>query len=73
MSLRVQHVIPCDDEREHDLSSWCWCCPDLVPVGESTLYVHHAADLREAYENLTGDPLPGKFWIRVEEDDDREV
>jgi hypothetical protein len=48
MATRTQHVIPVDDERPHDLSSWCWCCPDAEPVEESMLYVHHAADLREA-------------------------
>jgi hypothetical protein len=67
---RTQHVIPIGDEREHDLSSWCWCCPDAEPVGESMLYVHHAVDLREAYEQATGEAYQGKSWERVEVEED---
>jgi hypothetical protein len=68
MSCRIIHVIPADDEREHQLSTWCWCGPESfeVDAGGATIWVHHAADLREAYEQATGEAFQGKTWTRVE-------
>jgi hypothetical protein len=65
---RVQHQIPLEDDREHFLSSWCWCGPESVPVKAdgTTLWIHHAADLREVYEKATGEAYRGRTWTRVE-------
>jgi hypothetical protein len=65
---RTQHVIPVDDEREHDETPYCWCGPDgtEVDAGGATIWVHHAADLREAYEQITGEAYRGRTWTRVE-------
>jgi hypothetical protein len=70
VTRRVQHVTPIDDEREHAVSPDCWCGPDAEPVNGSTLYVHHSADLREAYEQATGEAFRGKTWARIEVDEE---
>jgi hypothetical protein len=66
VSRRIQHVTPVADEREHELSPHCWCGPDAEAVDGSMLYVHHAADLRETYEEATGEAFKGRTWDRVE-------
>ncbi len=40
------HVIPIDDLREHE-GVECWC----HPTEDEGVYVHHAMDLREQFEN----------------------
>ena len=43
------HVCPIGDLREHRVSDDCWCSP--TPDAEaSNVFIHHAADRREAYE-----------------------
>lgn len=55
MSKKDIHVIPVDDLREHESLPSCWCKPEKVhqdgvfyefPV----IWVHHALDGREEYE-----------------------
>jgi hypothetical protein len=63
---RPIHVIPLNDEREHAVSSWCWCGPDLGDEGDDdtpSVYVHHAADGREDRE-----PCRGGLWACIFED-----
>jgi hypothetical protein len=69
---RVQHIIPLEDDREHDISTWCWCGPESVEVKDdgTTLWVHQAADMREAYEKATGEAYKGRTWTRVEVEED---
>lgn len=43
------HVIPNNDLREHVAQADCWCKPTQDPE-EPRLYVHHAMDRREEYE-----------------------
>jgi hypothetical protein len=40
------HIVPQHDRREHDPAD-CWCVPAVTLDG---LYVHNAADRREAFE-----------------------
>ena len=53
ISLRHQideHVMPVNDLRDHEITLQCWCCPtedDECPG----LFVHHAMDQREQFEN----------------------
>jgi hypothetical protein len=43
------HVIPNGDLREHEASSKCWCKPS--PDDDcDRVWVHHALDERESYE-----------------------
>jgi hypothetical protein len=65
---RESHLIPVDDDRTHDHSSWCWCGPESTEAdaGGATIWVHHAADLREVYEKATGEAYRGKTWEQVE-------
>lgn len=57
----LRHVIPLHDEREHFISVECWCNPHQDEE-EPRLWIHPAADMRDAYEHMTGDALPGKPW-----------
>jgi hypothetical protein len=45
----VQHVVPVDDLREHDLMPDCWCDPAVDHI--SLVAVHNAADQREKFES----------------------
>lgn len=48
-----QHVVPCGDLREHDLSPECWCRPfedDEMP----DLWAHNSMDRREVLEEAEG-------------------
>jgi hypothetical protein len=47
LGIDEYHVLPIDDLREHSVSSNCWCDPDC---GDG-VFVHHALDQRETYEN----------------------
>ena len=53
ISLRHQideHVMPVNDLRDHEITLKCWCGPteDAECPG---LFVHHAMDQREQFEN----------------------
>lgn len=54
--LRVIHVLPVNDLREHVESETCWCKPaveqvsSLVDGKARTIVVHNAADARELIE-----------------------
>lgn len=60
------HIVPHDDEREHSLDDDCWCDPDFSLT--EGVYTHHAADLREVYEEVTGEGLKGRLWLVLTED-----
>ena len=40
-------VLPLQDLRDHDHSSFCWC----MPTDQDGVWVHHSLDQREDYEN----------------------
>jgi hypothetical protein len=46
----VVHVVPVNDLREHIASKDCWCKP-TEEDGWPDVFVHHAMDKREEYEN----------------------
>lgn len=46
----VQHVMPIDDLREHTEDPACFCAP-TEDADTAGLWVHHALDQRERYEN----------------------
>ena len=57
----ICHVIPVNDEHMHDPSPLCIC----QPLNQwDTLFVHHAADLREKWERQ-GIYSKDKHWIVV--------
>lgn len=68
----ITHILPSDDEREHDESPYCWCGPSVEIIADdgSSMYVHNAADRREEHERATGKGLPGKLWLRVTDEGD---
>jgi hypothetical protein len=43
------HVIPKNDDREHQRSELCWCRPEQSPSDER-MWLHNSADRREEYE-----------------------
>ena len=49
------HVVPRGDIREHETSPDCWCMPDEDDE-EPGLWLHNAADDREAFEQGTRKP-----------------
>ena len=42
--MTTWHVIPEDDLMEHELSSDCWCEPELDDDGKSVLWVHNSTN-----------------------------
>ena len=50
------HVMPINDKRGHIVSKFCQCEPEAEEYGECTLYIHHAYDHRELFEDLE------KWW-----------
>lgn len=44
------HIIPIGDLREHEPSIGCWCRPTEDDETDD-LWIHHALDQRERYEN----------------------
>lgn len=74
------HVIPLNDEREHELDSSCWCEPRLDFVDPETGHpwasgdgraIHNAADCRECAEEVTGGIVEeGKGWILMNSEGD---
>jgi len=45
----IMHVVPLNDLREHVASKDCWCKP-TEDEGWPDIWVHHAMDQREQYE-----------------------
>ena len=45
------HVVPLNDLRDHTASVDCWCQPTEDDDEWPDIWVHHAMDQREAYEN----------------------
>lgn len=50
MTDNTLHVMPVNDLKEHTPNTDCWCNP-TQDTEELELYIHHALDGREAYEN----------------------
>ena len=64
--MRV-NIIPMNDSREHQQSETCFCQPRKSFESDRVLIIHNAQDLREVYEQITGEPLEGKQWICIYE------
>ena len=45
----VLHVVPLNDMREHEAKTTCWCNPTQDDE-EPRIWVHHALDGREDFE-----------------------
>jgi len=48
----ICHVVPIDDDRDHDHESRgkCWFRPQIEEDGLSWIVIHNSADGRESYE-----------------------
>lgn len=44
------HVMPLNDLQEHIPFPECWCNPTVDDEYHGTVYIHHSADGREAFE-----------------------
>jgi hypothetical protein len=44
------HVVPLNDEKEHDDSSSCWCRATVEWEHAEPLCIHNASDCREIVE-----------------------
>jgi hypothetical protein len=45
------HVVPIDDDEEHELIRTCHCKPTVTAIDDMTLMIiHNSFDGREAYE-----------------------
>lgn len=44
------HVLPMDDEKEHEESYKCHCLPKVINEGENIIIVHNSFDGRENFE-----------------------
>lgn len=72
------HVVPRNDERQHELTDTCWCDPNIEWLDPDTGMswasgghkVHHAsADGREFSEQVTGElVLPELSWAIMDEE-----
>lgn len=51
------HVLPIDDDREHEAHRQCWCHPYLDPDSDSLVWIHVCMDGRERHEGPYGAPL----------------
>lgn len=58
------HVIPVGDYRIHYAQSDCWCYP--TERSEGVIWVHHAADCREARERINNEKC-SEGWINIGE------
>ena len=47
--MMMLHVYPLEDLREHEITTQCWCHPEVDEDDE--ICVHNALDGREAYES----------------------
>lgn len=62
------HVIPINDDSDHEVGTHCWCGPDVRFTGEGSICTHSSADHREAVEKLLGESLgPDKRWAIIDE------
>ena len=69
------HILPLNDDREHEESAECWCDPLASYIDEETglpypnnglFIIHNAADHREFVEVALGEPMgPDKKWMSV--------
>lgn len=53
----TQHIVPLNDLDQHQLTTRCWCHPDVenqVSPTDLKIIKHYAADLRGINEVLTG-------------------
>lgn len=73
------HTVPNNDEREHQLTTDCWCEPCVEWIdpesgmpwesGLGPLVHHNAADCRECAKQLDGESMePGKDWSILHDD-----
>ena len=46
------HLLPCNDLKEHEMSSTCECSPKLLMESGEMIFVHNAYDKRELVEEL---------------------
>ena len=61
----MQHVIPLNDLKEHELTPHCDCDP--VVDWETSTVIHNAYDKREEVEKATGKSAgPDKKWKLVD-------
>ena len=49
MHKEALHIVPINDLREHIASTDCWCKP-TEDVKFDDIWMHHAMDKREEYE-----------------------
>ena len=42
----LQHVVPTNDLREHEMTAQCWCRPTV----DEYVIIHNSMDERESYE-----------------------
>jgi len=50
------HIIPADDDKEHDIDILCDCMPSLeYPNDDAVMVVHQAYDHRNHIEDLVED------------------
>lgn len=63
MEHRV-HVIPVSDAQLHSAQAICWCFP--LNTGQGNLWIHNAADCREAHERITGEKC-SDGWVLIAE------
>lgn len=45
------HVYPIGDTEEHEISSTCWCCPEIKEEYGQLIIIHNAFDGRTLKEN----------------------
>lgn len=64
----MKHVIPTNDDREHEYNTTCDCEPEVD--WDASIVIHNAFDKREEHEKRTGTPLaPNKKWELREVDE----
>lgn len=61
--VKIRHVIPLDDLREHFAQVECWCHPFCECTA---IVIHHAADCRERFERQDGEQH-GSGWAIIEQ------
>ena len=62
------HVIPIGDVEIHAAQEVCWCHPLRSPKEPHRVsYIHHAKDIREAYERSHLEGIEGKPWVCIAE------
>jgi len=69
--MSMVHVIPLNDEKDHEYSTTCDCSPHVdwndPETGEafaSPMVIHNAFDCRELIEQVQGNVgEPGKKWL----------